>query len=160
MQTREKALILKKYSSRRLYNPETSAYITLSQVADLIRSGTTIEVRDAKTNADVTALILTQIILEEAKNRDALLPASVLHLMIRYGSTVLQEFFERHLKDAINAYLQYKQVFDEQYRSWLNMGMNYSEMTRQAMRDIADLPGGGPPPAAPTDISTKKKRRR
>lgn len=159
MQAREKALTLKKYSSRRLYNPETSAYITLSQVADLIRSGATIEVRDAKTNEDVTALILTQIILEEAKNRDALLPAPVLHLMIRYGGTVLQEFFERHLKDAINAYLQYKQVFDNQYRTWLNMGMNYSDLTRQALRDIADMPVGEPT-AAPTGASMKKKQRR
>jgi polyhydroxyalkanoate synthesis repressor PhaR len=162
MQAQDKTLILKKYSSRRLYNPETSAYITLNQVADLIRTGTTIKVLDAKTGADVTALILTQIILEEAKSRDALLPAPVLHLMIRYGNTILQEFFERHLQDAINAYLQYKQVFDQQYRTWLNMGMNYGEMTGKAMRDMAALSKGmfATPPASQTNPPPKKKRRR
>ena len=60
---------LKKYANRRLYDMEKSKYVTLNQVADLIRQGRQVEVVDAKTKEDVTAFILTQIILEEAKKK-------------------------------------------------------------------------------------------
>ncbi|PKN05960.1 MAG: transcriptional regulator [Deltaproteobacteria bacterium HGW-Deltaproteobacteria-7] len=129
-------ITLKKYASRRIYNPENSSYVTLNQVADIIRSGKDVQVIDAKTNEDVTAFILTQIILEEAKNKNTLLPSPLLHLTIRYGSTVLQEFFDKHLQDAINSYLQYKQAFDEQFSKWMNMGMNYTEMAQKAMKGM------------------------
>ena len=140
----DNTVVLKKYASRRLYNPLNSSYVTLNQVADLIRAGKDIKVLDAKTNEDVTAFILTQIVMEEAKNKNALLPVPLLHLIIRYGSTVLQEFFERHLQETINSYLQYKQAVDEHFSKWLNMGMNYSEVARKAMNDISPFPGFQP----------------
>jgi len=62
-------LVFKKYANRRLYDTEKSAYVTLSELGDIIRSGRRVEVRDAQTKEDVTAFILTQIILEEAKTR-------------------------------------------------------------------------------------------
>lgn len=130
-------VILKKYASRRLYNPENSSYVTLNQVSDLIREGKDVQVLDAKTGEDVTAFILTQIVLEEARNKNALLPAPLLHLIIRSGGTVLQEFFEKHLQDAINSYLQLKQAFDAQFSRWLNMGMNYSDMASTAMKGMS-----------------------
>lgn len=133
-------IILKKYASRRLYNPENSSYVTLSQVSDIIREGKDVQVLDAKTGEDVTAFILTQIVLEEARNKNALLPAPLLHLIIRSGGTVLQEFFEKHLQDAISSYLQLKQAFDTQFSRWLNMGMNYSDMARTAMSGMTSFP--------------------
>jgi polyhydroxyalkanoate synthesis repressor PhaR len=137
-------IVLKKYASRRLYNPENSSYVTLNQVADMIRGNKDVQILDAKTNEDVTAFILTQVILEEAKNKNTLLPVPLLHLIIRYGGTVLQEFFEKHLQDAINSYLQYKQAFDQQFSKWLNMGMNYSEMARKVMDEMSPRTGSGP----------------
>ena len=59
-------VILKKYANRRLYDTERSAYVTLNEVAELIKTGRQVEVIDAKTKEDVTAFILTQILLEEA----------------------------------------------------------------------------------------------
>lgn len=132
-------IVLKKYASRRLYNPENSSYVTLNQVCDIIRAGKDVQVLDAKTGEDVTAFILTQIILEEARNKNALLPAPLLHLIIRSGGTVLQEFFEKHLQDTINSYLQLKEAFDSQFSKWLNMGMNYSDMARTAMRGMSSF---------------------
>lgn len=132
-------VVLKKYASRRLYNPENSSYVTLNQVSDIIREGKDVQVLDAKTGEDVTAFILTQIVLEEARNKNALLPSSLLHLIIRSGSTVLQEFFEKHLQDAINSYLQLKQVLDSQFSKWLNMGMNYSDMAHTAMKGMSSF---------------------
>jgi len=152
-------LVLKKYASRRLYNPENSSYVTLSQVADIIRNGKNVQVLDAKTSEDVTAFILTQIILEEAKNKNALLPSPLLHLTIRYGSNVLQEFFEKHLQDAIQSYLQYRQALNDQFSKWLNMGMNYSEMAQKAMSGISAFQGFTPKePAKPQKKTGKKKK--
>ncbi len=75
-------IVLKKYANRRLYDTQKSAYVTLSEVADIIRQGKTIQAIDAKTKEDVTAFVLTQIILEEAKNNNALLPVPLLHMII------------------------------------------------------------------------------
>ncbi len=66
---------LKKYTNRRLYDTEKSQYVTLSQVAKIIKEGRSVEVIDVKTSEDVTSFILTQIVLEEAKRKKILLPA-------------------------------------------------------------------------------------
>jgi len=129
-------IILRKYASRRLYNTQDSSYVTLGQVADIIRSGTDVCVIDAKTGEDVTAYILTQIILEEARKKNALLPPSLLHLIVRTGGTVLQDFFAKHLQDAINAYLQLRKTFEEQFSMWLNMGMNYPGTAGTGMKGM------------------------
>ena len=115
-----KKVLIKRYPNRRLYNTETSSFINLNQIADVIREGFQVEVQDVKTKEDITAYVLTQILLEEAKNKRALLPSSLLHLAIGHGQTVLAEFFEKHLQDTIERYAQYKSSTDELYQKWLN----------------------------------------
>jgi polyhydroxyalkanoate synthesis repressor PhaR len=130
-------LLLKKYGNRRLYDTEKSAYVTLNEVAEVIRKGIEIEVIDANTKEDVTAYILTQIILEQAKNKNALLPTGLLHLIIRYGDGILHEFFEKYLHQTISSYLQFKKVADEQFGKWIEMQMNYSDLARKTFSGIA-----------------------
>lgn len=137
MMNQQTTLVLKKYASRRLYNPESSTYVTLGQVADIIREGKDVQVLDAKTEEDVTAFILTQIVLEEAKNRNALLPAPLLHIVIRFGSRDLQEFFQKHILQVIDTYMQFKRTFDEQFRKWIGMEMNYSEMAQKTLSELS-----------------------
>ncbi|HSQ84048.1 MAG TPA: polyhydroxyalkanoate synthesis regulator DNA-binding domain-containing protein, partial [Desulfobacterales bacterium] len=108
---------LKKYANRRLYDTEKSTYVTLNQVADLIRKGRQVEVIDAKTKEDVTAFILTQIILEEAKNKNFLLPIPVLHLIIQYGDNILGDFFEKYLQQIITTYVAHKNAVDDQFKN-------------------------------------------
>ncbi len=129
-------IVLKKYANRRLYDTHKSAYVTLSEVADIIRQGKTIKAVDAKSKEDVTAFVLTQIILEEAKNNNALLPAPLLHMVIRYGENVLQEFFENYLEQTISAYVAYKRNADEQFRKWLEVGMDLSGMAQQSLNRL------------------------
>ena len=124
---------LKKYANRRLYDMEKSAYVTLNQVADLIRQGRRVEVIDAKSKEDVTASILSQIILEEAKNKNILLPVPVLHLIIQYGDNVLGEFFEKYLQQMIQTYLAHKNAVDDQFKKWLEMGQDFSKTAQEAM---------------------------
>jgi polyhydroxyalkanoate synthesis repressor PhaR len=129
-------LLLKKYSNRRLYDTEKSSYVTLNQVAEMIKEGRQVEVLDADTKADVTAFILTQIVLEEAKKKTTRLPLSLLYLIIRYGET-LSEFFEKYLEQTFKNYLAYKVAVDEQFRKWLDMGMDLSQMAKRTMESFA-----------------------
>ncbi len=130
---------LKKYPNRRLYDTEKSAYVTLKDVAEMIRQGRQVEVLDARTDEDVTAFILTQIIMENAKRRNSLLPVSLLHLLIRFGENVLNEFFEKYLEQSIRSYLAYKKNMDEQMRICLELGMDLSSLAERVMTDRSGL---------------------
>lgn len=122
------SILLKKYSNRRLYDTEKSKYVTLEEVSEMIKAGNAVEIADAQTKEDVTAFVLTQIILEEAKKKNFLLPVPVLHLIIRYGDNALGEFMDKYLQKAIQNYLKYKKAFDEQMKQWLDLGMNVSDI--------------------------------
>jgi polyhydroxyalkanoate synthesis repressor PhaR len=124
---------LKKYANRRLYDMEKSTYVTLNQVAGLVRQGRQVEVIDAKTKEDVTAFILTQIILEEAKNKNILLPVPLLHLIIQYGDNILGEFFDKYLQQMIQTYLVHKNAVDKQFNKWLELGLDFSNMAQESM---------------------------
>ena len=129
-------IVLKKYANRRLYDTHKSAYVTLAEVAAVVRQGKTIKAFDAKTKEDVTAFVLTQIVLEEAKNNNTLLPVPLLHMIIRYGENVLHEFFENYLEQTIIAYVAYKGKADEQFKKWLEMGVDLSGMAQQSLNRL------------------------
>jgi len=130
-------ILIKKYANRRLYNTDTSKYVTLNQVSDLVRGGTAVEVVDAKTGEDVTAFILTQIVVEEAKTKNILLPAPLLHVIIQYGDNILKEFFEQYLMKTIDNYLIYKNEMDAQFRKWLDLSTDLSSKAREAIESLS-----------------------
>jgi polyhydroxyalkanoate synthesis repressor PhaR len=129
-------LHFKKYANRRLYDTEKSAYVTLDDVMQGIRQGRRVAVVDAKTGEDVTAFTLTQIILEESRKKNSLLPVPLLHLIIQYGENILSEFFEKYLEQTLRNYLSYKMVADDQFRKWLNLGMDFSNLTTESMASL------------------------
>ncbi len=135
----ETVVVLKKYSNRRLYDTEKSLYVTLAEVAEMIRGGRDVKVIDAQTKEEVTAFILTQVILEEAKTRQSLLPVPLLHLIIRFGDNLLLDFFENYLQQTIQAYMAQKNLFEEQFKQWIRSGVNLSEATRRGMGSLAGL---------------------
>lgn len=132
-------IVFKKYPNRRLYDTQKSAYVTLTELADLVRSGRRIEVRDAQTKEDVTAFILTQVILEEAKNKNALLPVPLLHLIIQFGNNQLGDFFRTYLEQIIQTYLAQRAAFEEQFQRWIGSGMDFSEMARRNWTELGGL---------------------
>jgi polyhydroxyalkanoate synthesis repressor PhaR len=90
-----------RYPNRRLYDRSQGRYVTLREIAALVREGKNINVRESTTGDDITSTILTQIILEHHPDRMELLPVPVLHLMIRTNGVVLgllREYFRQSLQ--------------------------------------------------------------
>ena len=133
----EDVVLIKKYANRRLYDTRKSKYVTLAELRDLIKTGQLVKVMDVNTEEDVTAFILTQIVLEEAKRKNALLPEPLLHLIICYGDNVLSDFFEKYLQQVINNYLYQKSMFDEQFGKMLDIGMDLSGMAQKTINDMS-----------------------
>jgi polyhydroxyalkanoate synthesis repressor PhaR len=132
--------VLKKYANRRLYDTEKRSFVSLAQVAELVKQGREIEISDDKTGEDVTAFILTQVVLEEVKKKTLLLPVSLLSLLIRYGDSVLSEFFDKYLEQTLKNYLAYKSAVDAQFRQWLELGQDLSNLTQKAMTGLTPFP--------------------
>jgi polyhydroxyalkanoate synthesis repressor PhaR len=130
------AIVIKRYANRRLYDTEQSAYITLEQVTEKVREGKQVRVVDAKSGEDLTAFILSQLIVESARRRNVLLPVPLLHLIVRYGDNLLAEFFEKHLEKTLNTYLLYKGTMDAQFKRWLEMGQDLSDMAQKTFTGL------------------------
>jgi len=130
----DEKLLLKKYSNRRLYDTRKSCYVTLEDLTGLIKSGQQVEIIDAATKEDVTAFVLTQIILEEARKNKFLLPVPVLHLIIQHGDDALNDFFEKYFQKTIQNYLEYKKAFDNQFSKWLDVGTDMSKLVPNMMK--------------------------
>jgi len=97
-------VIIKKYGNRRLYDTAGSRYVNLDDIAALIREGTELKVVDAKTGHDLTRVILTQVITEDAKGKPTGLPLELLRQLILASDEVRQEFVMWYLKSAFDTY--------------------------------------------------------
>lgn len=97
-------ILFKKYANRRLYNTSNSKYVTLGGILDIVCEGHDITVVDAKTKEDVTAYILTQIILEQAKSKNILMPVPFLHLIIRNGENMMPRYFDDHFQQVFKSF--------------------------------------------------------
>ena len=97
-------MLIKKYPNRRLYNTASRAYVNLNDLAALIRQGQEIQVVDARTGEDITRVVLTQIILEDAKEAPTGLPLELLRHLIMASDRAGQEFIMGYLKSAFDTY--------------------------------------------------------
>src|SRR5206468_7230511 len=96
---------IKKYANRRLYDTESSAYITLDRLAQMVREGREFEVVDAKTGEDITRQVLTQIIVdEEARGGTTMLPINFLKQLIGLYGNSMQNFVPQYLEAAMDAF--------------------------------------------------------
>jgi polyhydroxyalkanoate synthesis repressor PhaR len=99
---RNEVSIIKKYANRRLYHTEISQYITLDDVAEMVRRGEDLKVVDARTGQDLTGAILTQIIVEQEAKGDSLLPIKFLRQVIKLYSDNLRPVVPQYLDHAID----------------------------------------------------------
>ena len=95
---------IKKYANRRLYDTESSAYITLDRLAQMVREGREFEVVDAKTGEDITRQVLTQIIVDEEARGATMLPINFLKQLIGLYGNSMQNFVPSYLEAAMDAF--------------------------------------------------------
>jgi polyhydroxyalkanoate synthesis repressor PhaR len=99
-----KPVVVKKYANRRLYNTATSSYVTLDDLAKLIKEGGDFVAYDAKTGEDITRSVLTQIIVEQEQKGQNLLPTSFLRQLISFYGDSMQFLVPGYLEQAMIAF--------------------------------------------------------
>ena len=108
---------IKKYANRRLYNTASSAYVTLADLAAMVKSGEDFVVYDAKSGEDITRSVLTQIIFEqEGKEGQSLLPATFLRQLIRFYGDSVQALLPSYLQLSIDRFSGEQQKFRDEMR--------------------------------------------
>jgi polyhydroxyalkanoate synthesis repressor PhaR len=111
----EEPIVIKKYANRRLYNTGTSTYVTLEDLAAMVKKGEDFVVYDAKTSEDITRSVLTQIIFEqENKAGQNLLPANFLRQLIRFYGDSMQMLVPRYLEASIESLTREQEKFRQQ----------------------------------------------
>src|SRR5437588_745156 len=111
-----KRLELKKYPNRRYYDATHSRHLTLDEIQSLIQHGYDIQVTDAKSGADITAQVLTQIILELDTTKLNSFPVPLLLRVIRMNDQLVKDFIDKYFNQALKSFLDYQQQVEEQIR--------------------------------------------
>jgi polyhydroxyalkanoate synthesis repressor PhaR len=128
-------VIIKKYANRRLYNTQTSAYVTLDHLSQMVKDGTEFEVRDARTGEDITRSVLTQIIFEEESKGQNLLPIQFLRKLIRFYGDSMQAFVPGYLDMSMDSFTKNQEAMRSRMAEAFGGGSNALEaMTRQNLQ--------------------------
>ena len=130
--TAQPPVVVKKYANRRLYNTETSSYITLDHLAQLTREGREFKVVDAKTDEDITHSVLTQIIMDEEGKGSTLLPASFLRDLIAMYGDSMQGMVPQYLAHSMEAFRDNQAKFHDAMKGALTGGP-FAEIAKRNM---------------------------
>src|SRR5580698_8940873 len=110
-------VVIQKYANRRLYNKATSTYITLDDLALMVRDNVDFVVYDAKTGEDITRKVLTQIIFEEESSGQSLLPIAFLRQLIRFYGDQMQAFLPSYLELSLDSFIRQQERLRSQFTS-------------------------------------------
>jgi polyhydroxyalkanoate synthesis repressor PhaR len=150
---------IKKYANRRLYDTESSAYITLDRLAQMVREGREFEVVDAKSGEDITRQVLTQIIVdEEARGGATMLPINFLKQLIGLYGNSMQNFVPSYLEAAMDAFQRNQSAAKDAFG-----GNVFGELAKRNMaifedasRAFAGKPKSEAKPSADSDMEELK----
>ena len=147
---------IKKYANRRLYNTGTSTYVTLEDLAEMVKGGEDFVVYDAKSGEDITRSVLTQIIFEQESKGQNLLPITFLRQLIGFYGDSMQSLVPTYLDFSIASFVREQEKLRDQMKGAFGpAGLDVvgdqvrrnTEMFEQAMRMF--LPFGSNPPGTP-----------
>ncbi|MGB3387232.1 MAG: polyhydroxyalkanoate synthesis repressor PhaR [Pseudaminobacter sp.] len=173
MPAKDEPVVIKKYANRRLYNTGTSTYVTLEDLADMVKKGEDFTVQDAKTGDDITHPVLTQIIFElENKDGQNMLPIPFLRQLIAFYGDQMQMIVPSFLEQSMTAFAKEQERFREQMKSafgkstvdMMNLGPMKAleeqtrrniEMFQNAMRMFTPGASGGSAEPAKKDTPAK-----
>jgi polyhydroxyalkanoate synthesis repressor PhaR len=108
------ATIIKKYANRRLYHTGTSSYVTLEDLAQMVRAGEEFVVTDAKSGEDITRSVLTQIIFDQENKGQFLLPITFLRQLIQFYGDHMQALVPRYLEMSLTRFMSDQDKLREQ----------------------------------------------
>lgn len=103
----EETVEIRKYPNRRYYDSTHSCHVTLEAIRDMVRGGQSVRVVDSKTSTDITARVLTQIILEHEAEKLGVFPVELLVQMIRFNDKMVSEFIKSQIQTPMAAFSQY-----------------------------------------------------
>ena len=132
-------VVIKKYANRRLYNTATSTYVTLDNLATMVREGVDFVVYDAKTNEDITRSVLAQIIFEE-ENRGAgtnLLPIQFLRQLIGFYGDSMQAVLPSYLEMSLDSFTRQQEQFRSQMAQTFGAAPGANLFDEQVRQNIA-----------------------
>lgn len=148
-------VVVKKYANRRLYNTESSSYVTLDDLATMVRQGRYFIVYDAKSGEDITRSVLTQIIVEEEAKGRNLLPTSFLRQIIGFYGDSMQSLVPRYLESVMGAFSrqqeQMRRAVEQTMGGFMpfggleEVGKQNMAMMERAMTLFAPFRGGAEP---------------
>jgi polyhydroxyalkanoate synthesis repressor PhaR len=153
-----KPVVVKKYANRRLYNTATSSYVTLEDLAKMIKDGGDFIVHDAKTNEDITRSVLTQIIVEQEQKGQNLLPISFLRQLISFYGDSMQFLVPGYLEQAMVSFARNQDQMRDTLRATFGifpfgqfeeMGKQNMALFEQAMKMLSPYGGRGATPGKP-----------
>ena len=125
-------VIIKKYANRRLYNTQTSSYVTLDHLCEMVKEGVDFEVRDARTGEDITRSVLTQIIFEEENKGQSLLPIHFLRQLIRMYGDSMQAFVPGYLDLSMESFSKNQETMRQRFAEAMGgSGAALEALTRQ-----------------------------
>jgi polyhydroxyalkanoate synthesis repressor PhaR len=130
-------IIIKKYANRRLYNTQTSSYVTLDHLCDMVKGGVEFEVRDARTGEDITRQVLAQIIFEEEnKGGQHLLPIQFLRQLIRFYGDSLQAFVPSYLELSMESFTKNQQEMREKFAEAFGGKFGFKDFEKMSRQNI------------------------
>ena len=149
-----KKVTIKKYANRRLYDTESSSYITLDRLAAMIREGRDFEVVDAKTGEDITHQVLTQIIVDEESRGSTMLPVNFLRQLIGLYGGQMQGAVPSYLEAAMEAFQKNQAAMAGAFGP--NMFADLAKRNMAMFEEAASAMAGkkAKPAAAPQDGSS------
>ncbi len=135
-------VIIKKYANRRLYNTETSTYITLEELGKLVRENRDFEVVDAKSGTDLTRAVLTQILFEEESKGASMLPTRFLRQIIGFYDNSMQTVLPHYLETMMDVFIQNQTRIKERTDKMLGSFSPFTSMKdiqRQQMEQMQNI---------------------
>ena len=148
-------ITIKKYANRRLYDTESSTYITLDRLAHMVREGREFEVVDAKSGEDITRQVLTQIIVdEEARGGATMLPINFLKQLIGLYGNSMQGFVPQYLEAAMDAFQRNQSAVRDAFGG--NVFADMAKRNLAMFEDAAQAFGGKKAPPKPADTEVEQ----
>ena len=150
-------ITIKKYANRRLYDTESSAYITLDRLAEMVREGREFEVVDAKSGDDITRQVLTQIIVDEEARGSTMLPVNFLKQLIGLYGNSMQAVVPQYLDAAMDSFKRNQKALGDAFS-----GNAFADLAKRNMTMFEDagraFSGGSKAPAAASEKELEELR--